>query len=284
VTDGQVMEAEHQTGAPAAHYASLVVAVVLGGALAGCAYAAAVALLAAIAVLQALFLAAWFLVVAPQGRRGAVTVLLLAAAAADVVVARWAHARLSALLPVLGLAVPALFVHQLTRGVARVKLVESLAASGFGALAVIALPAFLQLRHEFTASGSAGKVAAAATGAAVAALAGALLADMVVAAPRFDPEVPRGLAAVVVAGLVGGSVGYLILRSVLQFQGGRSAFVGACCGVLTALFSVAADFALHAVPPNADPWAQRARPAFAVLLALCLVAPAAFLVCLAVRA
>ena len=42
----------------------------------------------------------------------------LAAAASDVAVSVWPHGRLGTLLPVFGLAVPAMFVHQLARGAA----------------------------------------------------------------------------------------------------------------------------------------------------------------------
>jgi hypothetical protein len=106
---------------------------------------------------------------------------------------------------------------------------------------------------------------------------------MVAAVPRFDPDIPRGLFALLVAGAVGGFVGYLVLRDELQFRHGRSVFVGVACGLVTALLAVASDFAVAELSSREDRWATRARPVFTVLLPLCLLAPIAFLVCLAIR-
>jgi hypothetical protein len=291
VTDGPLAEASAepsadppvQPAATAGPFGVVIAAAVLGGGLTECARLGPAVLLAGVAAGQVLFVGAWYLALVAPGRRGALVVLLAAAAASDVVVTQWPHARLDPLLPVLGLAMPALFLHQLGRGVARVRLVESLGTSTLALLAVIALPAFVQLRHEFVAAGSAAHVASAAIGAAAAALVGGQLADMVAPAPRFDPEIARGLFALLISGAVGGSVGYLVLRDELQFRHGRGAFVGAACGLIVALFAVAADFALRGVPARAGSWAGSARPVFTVLLALSAVAPVAYLVCLAVR-
>jgi hypothetical protein len=73
------------------------------------------------------------------------------------------------------------------------------------------------------------------------------------------------------------------MRDDIQFAHARAAFVGVCCGLLVALFSVASDFAVLGLGVSDGRQAAFARPVFAVLLALSLVAPAAFLVCLAVR-
>ena len=61
----------------------------------------------------------------------------------------WPHGRLGTLLPCSALAVPAMFVHQLARGAARVQVVASLSAIALLVLGEVALPALLQLRHEF---------------------------------------------------------------------------------------------------------------------------------------
>jgi hypothetical protein len=195
----------------------------------------------------------------------------------------WPHSRLGTLLPVIGLAIPVLFVHQLSRGVARVRLVESLAAVSFAVVAVVSLAAYVQLRHEFAGSGTATDAATAATGAAAAAIVAGLLVDMVIAAPRFDPEVPRGLLGLVASAAVGGCVGYLVLKDELSFQHGRAAFVGIACGALAGLFSVAGSFAVRGMPALRSAWAIPLRQLLAVQLALCVVAPCAFLVCLAIR-
>jgi hypothetical protein len=106
---------------------------------------------------------------------------------------------------------------------------------------------------------------------------------MVVPAPRFDPDVPRGALALLASAAVGGSVGYLILRGDAEFVGGRAAFVGIASGVLAGLFAIAGAFVVHGLPPRATAWAPRLRPVVAVLFSLCILAPEAFLLCLAIR-
>lgn len=276
-------EALPASGTETGQLEALVLAVVLGGALAEAAHVSTLALLVTVAVEQALFACSWFVVAAVPGRRGALPVLLAAAAAADVTVMHWPHSRLGTLLPVLGLVIPVLFVHQLARGVARVKLVESLAAVALASIALVSLAAFIQLRHEFVGAGPVSEAATAATGAAAAAIVAGILVDMVFAVPRLDPEVPRGLLAVLASAAVGGCIGYLVLKDELQFQHGRAAFVGIACGALAGLLSVAGSFAVRGMPAVRNAWAIPLRQLLAVQLALCVVAPGAFLVCLAIR-
>jgi hypothetical protein len=108
--------------------------------------------------------------------------------------------------------------------------------------------------------------------------------DLVLAAPRFDADVPRGLLAVVGSTAVGAALGHVTMRDSHAFIGGRAAFVGAALGALVALFAVATAFIEFAAPVPESGFARRARPLVAVLLPVSVLAPIAFLLCLAVRA
>lgn len=272
----------------------LFTALLVGGALVWCALAGATPLLAAVAATQALVAASWLIVTELPGRKGAAIIAVAAAGAADVAVSVWPHSRLGTLLAIGGLSVPAMFVHQLMRGAARSRIVASLAGTAGLVLTVVSPAALLQLRHEFEDSGGqtpGGTVAAGVLGAAAGGLLIALVADVISSAPRFDPEVPRGLLGVVASTGLGGSVGYLVLSAPdrADFAGGRGVFVGAAVGVLVGLLAVAVAFAGasstslsgHEPPTRA---ATRLRPVLAVLVPLCVVAPVAFLLCLAVHA
>src|SRR5205823_4076664 len=102
----------------------------------------------------------------------------------DVSVSVWPHGRLGVLIGVIGLAIPAMFIHQLTRGAARVRLVASLSAIGVLLLAEVSLAALPQLRHEFVGADNGGEVVAAAVLAVAAALAAGYLVDLIVPVPR----------------------------------------------------------------------------------------------------
>lgn len=258
-------------------------ALVVGGGLAATARVSATALLVAIAVAQALLAFAWVYGTQMPGRKGGLILAGMAAAAADVTASVWPHGRLGALLAVLGLAVPVMFVHQLTRGAARIQVVSSLSAVGLLVLAEVSLPALLQLRHEFGAGAAAGKVASAATAALAGALVVGCLVDLLLPAPRFDSAVPRGLLGLIAAAGLGGSLGYLLLHDSAAFPNGRAPFVGAALGALAGLLAIATAFVLHTTPEPAAGYARRLRPVLAGVLPLAVLAPVAFLLCLAIR-
>jgi hypothetical protein len=258
-------------------------ALVVGLALVLTARAGATALLVAVAGVQAVLAVTWVFGTGMPGRKGALVIAVLAAGGADVAASVWPHGKLGTLLAVLGLAVPTMFIHQLTRGAARVQVVSSMAAVAFLVLAEVSLPALLQLRHEFGASDLGGRV----TAAAAAALAGALviggLVDMLFPAPRFDPAVPRGLLALIASAGLGGSLGYLMLRQQTGFVDGRSAFIGGALGALAGLLAVGAAFVLHSTPEPPGAAGHRLRPVLSAVLPIVLLAPVAFLLCLAIR-
>lgn len=262
---------------------SIGVALLVGAALSWTARTGSTQLLIAVAVVQALVAPALVFGLGLVGRRGALTLAAMAAVAADVVVSVWPHGRLGTELVVFGLAVPVMFIHQLTRGAARHRIVESLSAVVLVVLCVVALPALLQLRHEFVVRRTGGQVVFGVVLCALGALVVGYLVDMIVAAPRFDAEVPRGLLAVLSSAVYGGVAGYLSLRHASAFVGGRAVFAGASIAALAALLAVATAFVEAEAPLAEDGFARRVRPVLGVLVPLCLLAPAAFLLCLAIR-
>jgi len=266
---------------------AFIVVVVVGAGLSAAARESAVALLVAVAVVQALLAAAWVLGTSMPGRWGGLIIGALASGGADVAVSVRPHDRLGVLLTVLGLTVPVIFVHQLARGAARVQVVASMGAVALLAIAEVALAALLQTRHEFTPSDTGGAVAAAAVAAVGAALAIGFIVDLVLPSPRFDAEVRRGLTALVVSAAAGAAVAVAMLHDqtrvpVSNFSDGRSAFLGAALGVLAGLLSVACSFVMHTTPVPTSV-AARLRPVITAVLPLALLAPVAFLLCLAIR-
>ena len=261
---------------------SAAVAVLLGAILAWAARTGAVQLLVAVAVVQTLLAFTWMQVVRVPGRVGGLVVAALAAGGVDVATSLWPHSRLAAMLVVMALAVPVMFVHQLLRGAARVRVGASLGGIALLVIAEASLPALLQLRHEFPPGVLGGDAAFAVIVASACALAAGFFADMVVAVPRFDDEVPRGLFGVLVSTVVAAAVAHLVLRNSTDFASGRGLFVGAAIGVLAGLLAVALAFIEHVTPLAEDGFARRARPALTVLFVLALLAPVGLLLCVAI--
>ncbi len=239
-------ETQHPAPAPAApgsasinHIQLAALTAVLTGVLAGGGYLGTTATLVAVAVLQAVLIPCWVLGNRLPGRIGGLLLGLAAAAAADALVLHWPSSGYSPVLAVLGVAIPVMFAHQLTRGVVRTRVVESLAGITLLLVAVVALPGLILLRHD----GSGRTIVLAVLASFGVGLVAAHLTDAVLPAPRFDPGLDRGLPAVVVGVVVGGAVGYLTLRRLIDFAGGRAAFVGAAVAAVACLLSIAASFA-----------------------------------------
>ena len=144
-----------------------------------------------------------------------------------------------------------MYAHQLTRGVVRTRVVESLAGITVLVIAEVAAAGLIVLRYQ--ADGRTLTLAVA--GALGLALLVAHLTDAVLPSPRFDPSMDRGLPAVITGVVAGGVVGYLVTPQPVDFAGGRSAFVGAAVGAVACLLSIGASFA--------DPDASRLRAASA---------------------
>lgn len=260
----------------------------LGGALSAAVLAAGVAvtanygatpLLIAVGAAQGLLVLTWVFGTVLPGRLGALVVGALAAAGADLIVSRWPHGQLGTLVVVLGLAIPAMFIHQLTRGVVRTRVVESLSDIAVLVVAVVAMAAFMQLRHEMLGARMVNAVAAAAGAALVA----GYLVDRYWPVPRFDPTVRRGLLAVVVAAAVGAGVAYLRLSDTAEFASGRSLILGASVAALVSLFAVGVAFVQHGLPPSGR-LAAIARPIAGACVSIGLLAPLGYLLCLIIRA
>jgi hypothetical protein len=262
----------------------LVIVLVIGAGLVLAGRTSAVALLVGTAAVQALVVVGWVFGAALPGRNGALVIGAAASAGSDVTVSLWPHSRLGTLLIIFALAVPLMFVHQLARGAARVRVVESLSAVALLVAMTSSLTAFLQLRHEFLPASTGGHVVAGVLEVVCGALIVGYLVDMIMPAPRFDAGIPRGLLAVVAAAGLGGSVGHLAITDGADFAGARGTFAGAALGAIVAFFAVAAAFIDASTPEPAGASGRRTRPLITALLPLTLSAPVAFLLLLAIRA
>lgn len=266
------------------HSAGLLAAALAATALVATARTNAVALLVAVAALQAVVGFVWVLATGVVGRYGGLIVVAMAAAGADVTVSIWPHSKLGTLLVVFGLSVPVLFVHQVLRGAARVRLLDSLGGIAVALVAVVGLAALVQLRHEWVSPVIGGKVVAGVVAAAAGGLVVGFLVDLITPLPHFDQRVPRGLLGLIGSAGAGGSIGHLMLRSNTEFVNGRGAFVGASVGALVGLLAVAVAFVEYSAPVPDGALARRLRPLLGGLVPLGLLAPVAYLLCLAVRA
>lgn len=260
------------------HVAGAITALIVGGALVATARLGTTPFLIAVAAAQGLLVLSWVLGTGLPGRLGGLVIGALAAAGADAVVSHWPHGQLGTLLGVLALVMPALFIHQLTRGVVRTRVVESLSDIALMVVAVVAFAALLQLRHEADGALMTTGVLLAAGGALVV----GHLVDMMAPMPRFDRDVSRGLLAVIAGIAVGALAGYLRLRDTVEFTSGRAAFLGGAIGGIVSLFAIGAAYVEHALPRGSR-MRRIFRPVFAVLISLGLLAPVGYLLCLAIR-
>jgi hypothetical protein len=255
-----------------------VVTVVVAGGLAVLANAGPGQLVLGVAIVQGVLIVAWVFGTDMPGRIGALIIAVLAAVASDAVMSAWPHSQLGPLIGVLGLAVPAMFVHQLARGVVRSRVVESLSAVAVVVVATVALSALIQLRHETDA-----RVASTAIAAAGAALAAGLVIDAVVPGLRFEPEVPRGLGGVIASLVVGGIVGFVRLHGTVEFSTGRAVLLGAALGAIVGLLGVGFSYVTHTLQTSSTP-GRVFRPVLAAVLPLAVLAPVAYVLALAIQA
>jgi hypothetical protein len=258
-----------------AHIPLAVLSLLAGAVLIAGSYLGTTGLVVAVAAAQAGLVASWVIGTALPGRIGGLIIGVLASGAADAAVTRWHDDGYAPVLGVLGLAVPAMFVHQLTRGVVRVRVVESLADITLLVVALTAMSGFILLRHQSNGDTTTFAV----IGAVATALAVSHFTDAVLPAPRFDPTVDRGLPAVVLGVLSGAAVGLVVLRRLIDFTGGRGAFVGAAVAAVACLLSIGASFAgAHSTLEVASEpaWVLRLRPVAAVLMTIAFCAPAGY--------
>ena len=207
------------------------------------------------------------------GRIGGIVIGLGAAAAADAALLVRDRTSPAVLLGVLGLAVPALLVHQLTRGVVRVRVAESLAGVALLVTAVVALSTLVALARAVDGP----RLAAAVALSAAAGLAAARLTDALAPGPRIADGLPYGLLAIVTAALAGAAAGTATAGGPLSVAAGAGS--GALIAAVAALAAVGVGFALAVLPDRPRPPAAAYLP---VALPLALAAPVGYLVLLSV--
>jgi hypothetical protein len=255
----------HLLGAAAAAVAGMVLG---AGALLG-----RPGVLATVALAQAALAPAWVLGTRRPGRIGGLLIGPAAAAAGDVALLVRDRTSPAVLLGVLGLALPAMVVHQLARGVVRVRVTESLAGLASLVAAEVGLCTLVALAHADDGHRLVGTVVLA----AAAGLVLARLADALAPAPRIAAGVPYGLAAVLLAAVGGAAAGAATAGGPLTAAAGAG--VGALVGAVAALVSVGVGFLVLALPERPRPLV----PAYlSVVLPLALVAPVGYLTVLSV--
>jgi hypothetical protein len=231
------------------------------------------AIVATVALAQAALALVWMLGTDRPGRIGGVLIGLAAAAAGDVALLVADRTSPAVLVGVLGLALPAMVVHQLVRGVVRVRVTESLAAVALLVAAEVALCLPVALARAGDGHRLVGTVVLAAT----AGLALARLVDALAPVPRFAEGVPYGVGAVVMAAVAGAAAGLATAGGPLA--AGAAAGVGALVGVVSALAAVGVGFVTLALPDRPRPLVPAV---LSVLLPLALAAPVGYLTVLSV--
>ena len=198
--------------------------------------------LVVVGVLQVIVILAVLFGLRPSGARTATAGAVIAAAAADVVILHWQHSGLSPLLGVLGLTLPVLFAFQLGRGVKRREVTASLGTGVLLVGIVVAAAGWPALAGDGPEHGWLMGATALSAGTACAA---ALLVDLVLPAPRFDPASGRGLPGLLVGVVVGAVAAMAWLHNApepAQLGSARELFLGGATGLLTVLLSVGLTF------------------------------------------
>jgi hypothetical protein len=229
-------------------------------------------LVAGLATVQAALVVAWVVGTGLPGRIGGLLIGLGAAAGMDTAMLIRQRATLSVVLGVLSLCFIALLLHQLARGVIRVRVTESLSGLALLCTGVVALGAYLAL--DRVAEG--GRLVSATVTAAGLALVVGHLVDTVLPVPRFSAEVPHGLLAVGLATAVGALVGsgYSIGSSEMDLAGG--ALLGAVVAGTAAMVAVGVGYVAQTAEPRASRLTGLALPYLRVALPLAFTAPVGY--------
>jgi hypothetical protein len=230
-------------------------------------------LVAGLGVLQGLLVLAWVVGTGLPGRVGGLLIGAGAAAGADAALLLRQPATLAALLGVLALSVPVLLVHQLSRGVLRVRVTESLSGVTVLCTAVAALAAHVALARAVDGP----RLVSATVLAAGLALVIGHLVDTVLPVPRLSPEVPHGLLGVGLAVAVGALVGagHALGAPRIDLAGGAT--LGSLVGGVAALVAVGVGYLAQTVEPLRVPLAALAMPYLRVALPLAFTAPVGYL-------
>lgn len=255
------------------HLAAAGIALVATVALALAAHSGRAGLAAGLGVLQGLLVVAWVVGTALPGRVGGLLIGAGAAVGADAALLIRQPATLAGLLGVLGLCVPALLVHQLSRGVVRVRVTESLSGVTVLCTAVAAVASHLALVR--TVDGPR-LVSAVVVSAGLALVAGHLV-DTVLPVPRLSPEVPQGLLGVGLAVAVGALAGAAHSVGAHRVDLAGGAGLGAVVAGVAALVALGVGYLAQTVEPLRVPLAGLAMPYLRVALPLALTAPVGYL-------
>lgn len=230
------------------------------------------AVLAVVAAIQLIGVLGAVLFLNLPGRVGGVVLGCAGAVAADLSLWHWTTDELAPLLPVLALAIPLMFVHQLTRGAARVRLVESLSFIAVLAMSVVTLGCWLPLAQQ-DGGGGLTRGAAAAVGVAVAA---AAAVDGFARGPRVDDAAAPTVAGLVAGALLGAVAGAVVLHRSGGLEWLTGAVVAAALGLVAVLVHLGTSFALGDGGP-----VPLTRPVLRVAAVFALAAPVAFVLCVA---
>jgi hypothetical protein len=216
---------------------------------------------------------AWVFGTAMPGRLGGLLIAAGVAGSADAVLYLRDRASLAALLGVLGLSVPAMLLHQLTRGAGRVRVTESL--SSVAALCTAGASAAAYLALYRTVEGS--RLVSAAVVAVGVGMAIGRLIDIVLPVPRFTPDVPHGLLGVGASIALGGTAGAAFAFGAHHLELGEGALLGAGTAGVAALVAVGVGYVVRTVEPQPGRVGRSALAYLRVALPLALAGPVAYL-------
>lgn len=258
-----------------AHLEAAGLAAVVTAALAGIPAAAGwPGLVIALAAVQALLVLAWMTGLALPGRIGTLALGLATAAGADVAAAVYAPPSLAALLSVLALAFLAMLVHQLCRGVVRIRATASIA--GVATLVTLTVgSACLLVLHRIPAGPGLVSAAVLAIGSAVCV---GHLVDAMLPIPRFTDAVPRGALATLAGAAVAAVASAWRLDGVAQVTRAGAVFAGIVLGLVAGLVAVGVGYVEQTATPRRDPLWWLALPYLKIAVPLAVTAPVAYVV------
>jgi hypothetical protein len=231
-------------------------------------------LLVGVAVVQVLLVVAWVVGTGLPGRAGGLLIGLGVAGAADAVLHVQDRMSLAGLAGVLGLTIPALLLHQLSRGVVRVRVTESL--SGVAAIATAGASAAAYLALYRAVDG--GRLVSAAVGATGMGLVAGRLIDIALPVPRIARDVPHGLLGIGASISLGAVVGAAHALGAPTLELGNGALLGACAAGVAALLAIGVSYVAHGLIGEPGRLRRLALAYLRVGLPLACAAPVAYLV------
>ncbi|HEY9389401.1 MAG TPA: hypothetical protein VIR27_06465 [Mycobacteriales bacterium] len=261
-----------QAEARSSNLGAAVVAAALTVALVLPPQAGRIGVVAALAVVQVLLVYAWVVGTAMPGRIGALLLGIGTALACDALVYRFPHEGLGPIMYAYAGTFVLAIVHQLSRGVVRVRVTESVAHVCLLSAGAVALTGYLAVQNAVGATLLSAAVSA--TGLAVVA---GLLVDTVLPVPRFDTGVDHGLLGVLAATAVGAGVGWLrIGQAGLSTDPVVGAVFGGGLGLLAALVGIGVAYVCESASPRRAPFGGLTLPYLRAALPFALTAPVAF--------